>query len=102
MPLYTYDCKKCEEEFSEFASMDDYKKPQPCPECGEFGERTLTAPNIGVFSAMSPENQRASLMKRSSDHTAATVKKEGIPQFRKERKKERLAQLTNTVVPDKK
>lgn len=101
MPLYEYACKQCELDFEELVPLADYQKPQPCPECGEPSDRIVSVPNVGTFSAMSEENKKASLMKRSRDHTAKTVKKDGIPQFRKNRNKDRWAHVTTTT-PDKK
>lgn len=42
MPTYGYRCPKCERDFDKRASMSDAGLPQPCPECGEMSERSVT------------------------------------------------------------
>ena len=48
MPTYTYNCRKCDHDFSETLRMDDRKIPlgKPCPKCSAEGEihQTLQAP----------------------------------------------------------
>jgi putative FmdB family regulatory protein len=36
---YPYKCSKCEHEYICSIPMDDYKIPQPCPECGVKNEK---------------------------------------------------------------
>lgn len=46
MPLYDFQCTKCEHTFEEKAPSDG---PFPaCPECGEATEKMITAPNFKV------------------------------------------------------
>jgi len=43
MPIYEYQCKKCDELFEEFLSTSD-KPPPPCPKCGsEEVQRKLSS-----------------------------------------------------------
>lgn len=41
MPLYTYKCRKCGDEFDAFNSLDRYDDPQP-HDCGGTGDRIIT------------------------------------------------------------
>ena len=34
MPLYEYQCKKCEKKFETLVSVSKSDDPQECPECG--------------------------------------------------------------------
>ena len=50
MPLYDYECKKCETLFEEHMSIDDRSIPtkKPCPACGARKvEQVILAMNIG-------------------------------------------------------
>jgi len=41
MPTYSYQCVSCENNFELFRPMSESSVPQPCPECGEEGKRTI-------------------------------------------------------------
>jgi len=43
MPLYEYKCPKCENEFDEFLSLDEYSPLRVCPECNAPSPRYITA-----------------------------------------------------------
>lgn len=45
MPTYSYRCTKCETVFDAFHSMS-CKEPQHCPECGEKGNKLLSASSV--------------------------------------------------------
>ena len=51
MGTYTYQCKQCEHEFSNFSKMSDREVPlsEPCPECKETGHviQTIKSVNVG-------------------------------------------------------
>lgn len=49
MPIYTYRCEACEDEFDEFAKLEHYQDPQPCPNCGTTSKRILGDPPGVVF-----------------------------------------------------
>ena len=70
MPLYDYECKKCETFFEEVVRMDDRLVPtkKPCPNCGA---RKVTqvhlAMNIG-------DSVRLGITKPSSEFTEVLTK----------------------------
>ncbi|NCC52469.1 MAG: zinc ribbon domain-containing protein [Spartobacteria bacterium] len=49
MPLYEYQCEKCEETF-EFLAKNSEEKPGKCPNCGSKKTRKL----LSTFSASVP------------------------------------------------
>lgn len=55
MPLYTYKCRECENEFNQVHRMDDRAIPEgePCPECGTEGKvyQKIGTPVIGYSIA---------------------------------------------------
>lgn len=46
MPTYTYLCSSCENPFEMSRPMAESSDPQPCPECGGTGKRTITSANF--------------------------------------------------------
>ena len=48
MPLYEYQCEKCEYKFSLFRHIDSRDRESTCPLCGGPGHKVLTAPMIQV------------------------------------------------------
>lgn len=60
MPLYSFYCEKCDNEFEEIVSPDI--KEWGCPDCGEISKRKLSFPNIGKekyqMSAIMPNGER--------------------------------------------
>lgn len=45
MPLYEYECLVCGV-FDELRPLRQAKDPAPCPECGEFATRRISAPAL--------------------------------------------------------
>ena len=41
MPTYQYDCLKCDKEYETFKSIKEYKRDDPCPTCGNIGQRLI-------------------------------------------------------------
>lgn len=41
MPTYSYKCESCEFPFEMIRPMAESSDPQPCPECGGCGKRTI-------------------------------------------------------------
>lgn len=41
MPVYTYHCEQCHEDFDDSAPLAEYKDPRPCPACTLMSPRTL-------------------------------------------------------------
>ncbi|MFO0752288.1 MAG: zinc ribbon domain-containing protein [Thermodesulfovibrionales bacterium] len=50
MPIYEYSCKKCNEVFSVFQSMNAGEKDTKCPKCGSSD----VVKKISSFSCCSP------------------------------------------------
>jgi hypothetical protein len=71
-----YEC--CGESWEDLV---DNRGPQtsPCPKCGKETTYGVSMPKIAVFSIQSKEQQQSSLKKRSAEHTAQTLKKDGPP-----------------------
>lgn len=42
-PIYEYNCEKCDQEYEVLKSIKEYKKDDPCPLCGNIGERILSS-----------------------------------------------------------
>ena len=49
MPIYEYICKKCDEMFAVYQSINDGEKNTKCPECGSNKVKKI----ISAFSACS-------------------------------------------------
>jgi len=55
MPLYEYQCKKCEKKFESIVSSIKADEPQECPECGaKESSRLLSSFCASVKSGSSP------------------------------------------------
>ncbi len=50
MPLYEYECSSCGV-FSALRKMSESSLAVQCEECGEMGERIISAPHLAVLSA---------------------------------------------------
>ena len=46
MPIYEYKCTKCENEFDELLSLNEYSPIRVCPECNAPSTRKLSAPQL--------------------------------------------------------
>lgn len=49
MPLYSYHCDPCEQEFDETASLAEHRDPRPCPTCGQSSRRVLSGQSPGFI-----------------------------------------------------
>lgn len=66
MPVYEYYCHDCEDVFTHYKSIIDYKKPTTCPDCGELAERAIcSAPNLNTMKA---ETRKAYQTNEKSAH----------------------------------
>lgn len=43
MPVYSYECARCDHPFEEMVPLAHYNEPQPCPQCGSSCEKQITA-----------------------------------------------------------
>ena len=41
MPIYTYACDACEQDFEQVLPLSRYDEPQACPSCGETARKTV-------------------------------------------------------------
>ena len=49
MPMYEYQCPKCEHEFSELLSLEKYTPLHVCPKCNAPSPRKLSAPQLQIL-----------------------------------------------------
>lgn len=42
MPIYDYDCEKCDKEYEIIKSIKEYDGKDQCPTCGNIGKRKLS------------------------------------------------------------
>ena len=83
MPMYTYQCEECGEEFEELVPMDERDEPQECPECGTPTKRIGIELTSFVLKGdgWSGKNHRISRQmaakNRRLDAKQATLKREG-------------------------
>jgi len=49
MPLYEYQCPKCETEFSELQSLEEYSPLRVCPDCNAPSPRKISAPQLQIL-----------------------------------------------------
>ena len=42
MPIYDYFCEKCDKNYEIIKSIKEYKRDDPCPDCGVVGNRILS------------------------------------------------------------
>lgn len=75
MPIYEFDCEH-HGTFELSRPMALVREPAPCPDCGEFGKRLLSAPNLATGSA---SGRRAAAINERSQHEPRIVKRE-VPQ----------------------
>ncbi|HEY1537365.1 MAG TPA: hypothetical protein VGF76_25265, partial [Polyangiaceae bacterium] len=53
------------------------REPAPCPDCGEFGRRLLSAPNLATGSTV---DRRVAAINERSQHEPRIVKREAPKQ----------------------
>ncbi len=60
MPVYTYRCEVCSENFDKIRPMAQASEPQACPTCDAEAERVMA----GVFENNSTKNRSANFPRR--------------------------------------
>lgn len=55
MPVYTYRCDQCGEDFEKIRPMSQASDPQPCPACEHLADRSVA----GIFENNSTKNRSA-------------------------------------------
>jgi len=71
MPIYEYECSQ-HGTFELTRPMADVREPAPCPDCGGFGRRLLSAPNLATGSAI---GRRAAAVNERSQHEPRVVQR---------------------------
>ena len=91
MPLYDYECKKCETLFEEHMSIDDRSIPtkKPCPACGARKvEQVILAMNIGDpvrLGITKPSSEFNDVLTRISDNNPRSKIHEKLSQGQRKR-----------------
>lgn len=49
MPLYEYQCPKCDHDFSELLSLQEYSPLRVCPQCNAPSPRKISAPQLKIL-----------------------------------------------------
>jgi len=70
-----YFCSNCSFEWEDLVDNQDEDQTQKCAKCGTSNAFGMSAPSIATFSMLSPADKKASLMKRSAEHTTKEVRK---------------------------
>ncbi len=60
MPVYTYRCQQCSDNFEKIQPMSLASEPQPCPTCESESDRVMSA----IFESNSTKNRSANFPKR--------------------------------------
>ena len=60
MPVYTYHCEECGEQFEKIRPMSQAGEAYPCPACEQLAERRVA----GIFENNSTKNRSANFPKR--------------------------------------
>lgn len=50
MPLYEYQCNKCDKEFSELQTLQEYSPIRVCPSCFTPSSRKISAPQLRLLT----------------------------------------------------
>lgn len=59
MPVYEYECKSCQNRYSEILSIKESEKVPPCPSCGSENVRKLISSVAVVRSAQDKAEDRS-------------------------------------------
>lgn len=51
MPLYEYQCPKCEHEFNELLSLQEYSPLRVCPKCNMPSPRKISASQLQILGS---------------------------------------------------
>jgi putative FmdB family regulatory protein len=72
MPLYDYQCGRCECEFSELRPMALCAEPASCPQCAATAPRRISAPRLAVLTT---SQRQAHQINERSAHEPRTHRK---------------------------
>ena len=75
--LFDFHCTNCDHTFEELVEPDEQVA---CPNCGglDSAEKLIATPNLNTMNLLPRNEYVAKMKKRSADHTARTVAKEGV------------------------
>ncbi len=77
MPLYTYKCKTCKNEFDKLLRLSEYKTPQSCPKCSGQSQKILEVGGIqDEFPAWLDNSVRSQLQDLDSPHVPIRTRTE--------------------------
>lgn len=97
MPTYEYNCEKCDQEYSIIKSMKSYDGKDPCPGCGNIGDRIIS-PNI-LFTGTSVQdaefNHGLGEVTKSAAHRKELAKRKGMIEVGNECLKKHEKELAN-------
>jgi putative FmdB family regulatory protein len=86
MPIYTYACDACEQDFEQVLPLSRYDEPQACPSCGETARKTVApvgfilagdgwaSKNGRVAKQMAEKNRRLDSKQREMKHDGPGVR----------------------------
>lgn len=87
LKMFDYECNECGHTFEELTMTDD--EVVACPKCGGSTSKLFTGCRVNGFNLLRPEDQKARMMKRSADHSASQLRKNGL----NERSRENLRKV---------
>ena len=83
MPIYEYECLKCNFPFEVSKSIAKFRSPENCPKCGEAAERQISKTSFILKGDGWPgkagrvknqmKTRRARLAQKEQDHVAAPM-----------------------------
>ena len=90
MPLYSYECKSCENFFDDSFSINERKTPteKPCSECGGEVVQAITGMNIGDsvrLGITKPSSEFTEVLTRISDNNPRSKLHQKLSQGRRKK-----------------
>ncbi len=70
MPVYSFQCTACDEEFALLRSIAERGEPAACPDCNAEARRVISAPNLAV---MTPLGRHAAVTNERNQHAPAVT-----------------------------
>ena len=71
MPVYSFQCTACDEEFSLLRTIAERSDPACCPDCASEARRVISSPNLSI---MSPLHRNAAVVNERSAHAPAVTR----------------------------
>ena len=85
MPTYPYNCLKCDQEYEAFKSIKEYDGQDPCPGCGNIGERVFSSDIqfIGASVESAEYNPGLGCVVKNKKHRDEIAKSRGLVEIGK-------------------